>query len=399
MLKRTARWCWVPRWIGVKEPFYTEPCAPSPRRLVLPVAPPQRGNCRESSAYGPRPGTAERDSAHRRCANGSALSSIAIFPARKLTSATSMPESPFVETNLFGFFGPDFAWESPVATTLEDLPVRLPAQDTIGLTRIYDARHLQAEAQAGGGYSEARFFDDFGFALLPHESEVEDWDIDPSIAEMDQDVVRLYHPECESLIRSRLLPGRRIELYQGAPMRRGPGTPNPFYAAGVHQDYGLLPYDYQESIEAFATPEIAQWWRHRFEQDDVEGFMVIDLWRPVYSDGPLLHMPLAVCEPHSVRVEDCVPLSLLEFSPTGRPTNQLGLRRQPDQRWYYYPGMTRSELLAFKNFQFLKNDADQSVEACFHAAFEDPGAPSDAKERQSCEHRVSVFLLADGTAP
>ena len=57
--------------------------------------------------------------------------------------------------------------------------------------------------------------------------------------------------------------------------------------------------------------------------------------------------------------------------------------------------MTGNEVLAFKNFQFFKNDPDQNVEACFHAAFEDPGAPPEAAERQSCEHRVSVFFLGE----
>ena len=125
------------------------------------------------------------------------------------------------------------------------------------------------------------------------------------------------------------------------------------------------------------------------------GFLTINLWRPVYLEGPLLHMPLAVCDPHSVRREDCVRLSLMGLTGTGLAINQLGLRRAPGQLWYYYPGMTRDEVLAFKNFQFLKDDPGQRVEACFHSAFEEPGAPPDAPERQSCEHRVSVFILAD----
>ena len=316
-----------------------------------------------------------------------------------------MSDAPFIEANLLGLLGPDFAAEGGLVARLEDLGAMMPSSDVIGTLQIRDARHLQSQARTDASFSEALFsedlffedlfFEEHGFVLLPHESAVQDWDIEPSMPEASQDVVRTYQPEVEELVHLRLLPGRKLELYQTTPMRRGPGTPNPFYGAGVHQDYGLLPEDYEESLEAFATPEIARWWRHRFEQDDVEGYMVIDLWRPVYSNGPLRHMPLAVCEPHSVRVDDCVPMSVLGFSPTGRPTNQQALRVHPDQRWYYYPGMTRDEVLAFKNYQFFKNDPEQEVEACFHAAFQDLSAPTDLEERQSCEHRVSVFFLKD----
>ena len=306
-----------------------------------------------------------------------------------------MPETPHVETLLYGFFSPDFVSEERFLASLDDLAAKIPSPDSIAPTRIHDARHLQFDALRDASFSEARFFDEHGFVLLPHESAVENWDFDPSQPEAPQDAVRTYHPEAEALIRSRLLPGRKLEVYQGPPARRGPGTANPTYALGVHQDYGLSPDDYQESLLAFTTPEIARGWRQRFDMDDVEGFMVINLWRPVYCDGPLMRTPLAVCEPHSVRLDDCVPVGLLDFTPTGLPTNQLSMRPHPDQRWYYYPAMTNDEVIAFKNFEFFKDDRDLQVEACFHSAFEDPATPPDAAERQSCEHRVSIFFLKD----
>ena len=306
-----------------------------------------------------------------------------------------MSETPSVETLLYGFFSRDHVVKERLLASLDDLAANMSPADSVVRTRIHDARHLQLDAEADACFSEATFFDEYGFVLLPHQSAVENWDIDPSQPEASQDAVRTYHPEAEALIRSRLLPGRKLEVYQGPPARRGPGTPNPTYAAGVHQDYGISPDDYEEGLLAFTTPEMARGWRRRFDMDDVEGFMVINLWRPVYCDGPLMHMPLAVCKPHSVRLDDCVPIGLLDFAPTGLPTNQLSMRPHPDQRWYYYPAMTNDEIFAFKNFQFFKDAPDLKVEACFHTAFEDPATPPDAAERQSCEHRVNVFLLKD----
>jgi len=304
-----------------------------------------------------------------------------------------MTNPAFVETRLLGLFGPEFAARGPIQATIGDHVPGMLAPDAAPALRIHDARQLQSREQARSTHSEARFFEDHGFVLLPHESAVQDWESDPAAPNPDCDVVRLYFPEIEAVIRSRLLPGRGVEIFQAPLLRRGPGTANAFYGAGVHQDYGLTPEDYQEGIEAFTTPEIAQGWRDRYEQDDVEGFMVINFWRTVYSPGPLRHMPLGLCVPHSVEVSDCIPMSLLGFTPTGKPTNQMALRFNPEQAWYYYPGMTGDELLAFRNFQCFKKDTEPRVVSCFHAAFEEPGTPIDVEERQSCEHRVSVFLL------
>ena len=71
----------------------------------------------------------------------------------------------------------------------------------------------------------------------------------------------------------------------------------------------------------------------------------------------------------------------------------MALRAQPHHRWFYYPEMTGDEVLAFKDFQLFKRDAEPAVEACFHSAFEHPDTPDNAPARQSCEHRVSVFFL------
>ena len=304
-----------------------------------------------------------------------------------------MAETPFVESKIYGFFEPTFVPTGRVSMRIEQPApgMLLETPDT----RIHDARCLQEREQREGSASEAVFFAEHGFVLLSHESAVEDWDVDPTTPQDENPLMRVYLPEIEALIRSRLLPDRRLEIWQGPPQRRGPGTANPSYAGGAHQDFGLSPDDYQEGMQAFTGPEIGAAWRSRFEQDDVAGFMMIDFWRTAGMQEPLKHMPLSVCDPRTVRIEDVVPLAVLDITPTGLPTNQLSLRFHPDQRWYYYPEMTPHELLAFKNFQYFKDAPEASVETCFHSAFEDPGTPPDAEVRQSSEHRVSVFLLKD----
>lgn len=264
-----------------------------------------------------------------------------------------------------------------------------PTRPTPPTVAIEDARALQARAA-----SEASFFDRYGFVLLKAPSAVDDWDCDQD--DPVNPIATHYLPEVETLIRTRLLPGRAIEIRQPPRvLRRGPGTGNPAYGAGVHQDYGLTADDFQHSVAAFTTPEIGRQWRERLERLDVAGFMMIDFWRTAGMAGPLQHMPLALCDPASVDPADIIETALDGIAPSGETTHHLSLRYNPDQRWYYYPRMAPDEVLAFKQFQLLHDDPDAPLAACFHSAVTDPGTPADAPQRQSCEHRVSVLLLKD----
>ncbi len=294
-----------------------------------------------------------------------------------------------VQTRLGGFMRKDLAAGGRLLMTLGEVAgYVLPASEA-PLVTIHDARAMQAAAA-----SEESFFAQHGFVLLQHRSAMTDWGPDPIAPNTQNQIATTYLPEVEALIRDRLLPGRRLEIQQNPGLvRRGVGTPNPQYGNGVHQDLGLTPGDYQEGIEAFSSPEVGQSWRDRYEQDDVEGFVMINFWRTTNMDQPLQHLPLTVCDPNSVDMQDVVPTGLMGFTPTGKPTNQLGLCFNSNQRWYYYPGMTKDEVLAFKIFQSFKSDQQPRLQTCFHSAFADPTAPADAPQRQSCEHRVGVLCL------
>lgn len=264
-------------------------------------------------------------------------------------------------------------------------PQRTPPAPPV--VAIGDARALQA-----GATSEAAFFDRYGFVLLDAPSAVDDWDCDQD--DPANPIATRYMAEVEALIRTRLLPGRPIEIRQPPRvMRRGPGTSNPAYGAGVHQDYGLTADDFQHSVAAFTTPEIGRQWRARFERPDVAGFMMLDFWRTAGMTAPLEHMPLALCDPASVDPADVIETALDGIAPGGNTTHHLSLRYNPGQRWYVYPRMTADEVLVFKQFQLLHDHPDAPLAACFHSAVDDPGTPADAPPRQSSEHRVSVLLL------
>lgn len=293
-----------------------------------------------------------------------------------------------ITAQLNGFLPPDYVIDArvriaPGAPSTGEMPTRVPP------VRIADARALQADA-----VSEAAFFAEHGFVLLPHTSDVRDWEPDLA-APHTSDIGRIYVREIEAIIRNRLFPKQRIEIQQ-APflLRRGRDTQNPGYANGVHSDAGLNVDDYLVNLEAFAGPDAARAWQDRYAKDDVEAFVWVDFWRPTNMQAPLRHMPLALCDPESVDLADVLPTAMTNIAPSGRTTHHLALRQNSGQRWSYYPGMRTDELLAFKLAELRKDDPGPSrLRGVFHSAFEDPATPADAEHRQSCEHRVGVLVL------
>jgi hypothetical protein len=283
-----------------------------------------------------------------------------------------------VQAQLNGFLPPDFAGSIPTID-LSNPPNRPPTQ--FPPIEIKDGRALQADA-----LSEAGFFADNGFVLLRHRTSVDNWDdVPPTFAE-----------EVEELIRTRLLPGERVEIQQRpSPMRRGRGTDNPQYAQGVHSDGPLTSELYAANVGAFAGPQAEKWWLDRYRRPDVARFMSIDFWRTTNMEGPLRHMPLSLCAPNSLERPDILPMDFIGIAPDGHKSHHLALRYNPDQQWFFYPEMTADEVLAFKLCEFWSDDPDAGPQNCFHSAFVHPDTPTDVEERQSCEHRVGVIILRD----
>lgn len=289
-------------------------------------------------------------------------------------------------TTLNGYIRRDLKPEGPVLIRINGPEGGIMPWEAAPPVTIEDARPLQS------GHAEDAFLKAHGYVLLAHRSAVGDWNSGGATPYEHNEIARIYMPEIEAVIRQRLLPDVAIEVAQGPYLvRRGPGASG--YAQGIHNDYGITPDDYQESLEAYSTPEYATAWRQRFDRPEVAGFMVINFWRTVNMEAPLRHLPLTVCEPSSVRMEDVVPAALVGFAPTGKNTNQLSLRYSPEQAWRYYPEMTTDEVLAFKIFEYFKDSPPTGLQTCFHTAFADPTAPADAPQRNSCEHRVGVFVM------
>ena len=320
---------------------------------------------------------------------------------------------PSVKTPLHSMFKPGFTSDEKVIIDYKSFtPTEgMFTQEESPVVDVFDGRVLQAQEDDGSEFAESQFFSRHGFVLLDHKSAVQNWDsgafgpadaIDVGHSRVqdeyqgENEIESKYCAEVESLIRERLLPNKNIQVEQpNEVLRRGEGTANPFYGGVVHNDYGLYADDFEDNLESFSTKEVAVDWRNRYEQDDVIGFMLINFWRTVHMLKPLKHMPLGVLDSSSVMREDCVSSGLKGFTHSGRLTNQLSLRYNKDQRWFYYPDMTTEEVLVLNLFECHKENTKSSIYNSYHSAFEDPNVKGDVEIRQSCEHRVNVFIYKD----
>ena len=107
--------------------------------------------------------------------------------------------------------------------------------------------------------------------------------------------------------------------------------------------------------------------------------VVLNTWRNT-SDEPVGRCPLAVADQRTIKSGDGC----------GGVVGRVGLVRREGQQFYYYPGLTREELLVFIGY-----DSDAKEHApCVHSAFEDMNAPVDAPPRQSIELRCVLVMPA-----
>ena len=127
-------------------------------------------------------------------------------------------------------------------------------------------------------------------------------------------------------------------------------------------------------------------------------FIATSLWR-AFSPPPQ-DWPLAVCDGSSVELDEGVNNTLVVVDALPSPEAAVGpwpgeaqlpaasvFRFNPRHRWWYYPDMTRDEVLLFKF-----HDSDHSTAwRAPHTAFHDTSRPG-AYERQSIEFRSVAYF-------
>ncbi len=124
-------------------------------------------------------------------------------------------------------------------------------------------------------------------------------------------------------------------------------------------------------------------------------FAIINVWRNIAPEPVATH-PLALCDATSVQPHDLV---VFEIHYADRIGENYYAKHAPGHRWYFYPAMTRDEILLIKQWDSAGTlarsggaiaDGEKPEGPCtfsFHSAFDDTAQPPDAPDRWSIEVR------------
>jgi len=212
--------------------------------------------------------------------------------------------------------------------------------------------------------------DEEGFVFVRHETAVEDFYDDAQVR-------AIYYPEIEALVE--VLTGASRVIVFDHTVRGTHAGPRGTVEVELPSDNMHCDFTLRAALETLGQVVPPGEWE-AMQQGRV---LQLNLWRPI--TGPLRTMPLAVCDAGSLKAESFIhtPLVRPDFA-----SEFTTLAHDPAQRWYYLPGMTRDEVIIFKNY-----DSDPSCPTwTMHGAFTDPPAPADAPPRESIEVRVVAAL-------
>ena len=113
-------------------------------------------------------------------------------------------------------------------------------------------------------------------------------------------------------------------------------------------------------------------------------FAIIQVWRPI--NGPVEADPFALADARSLDEKDFIAA---ERRHPDRVGEIYQFKFNKNNRWYYFPRMTRDEAIVFKVYDSAK---DGRARWTGHTSFEDPATPSGAPPRESIELRAFAFF-------
>jgi hypothetical protein len=222
--------------------------------------------------------------------------------------------------------------------------------------------------QDGRPLADAFSVDREGFALVRHTTKTDDlYD--------EVELKNSYYPETEALLKTEtgaskiLIFDHTIRTSHDRP--RGVGLPREAVLR-VHNDYTLKsgPQRVRDLVPEEAESRLKK------------RFAIINVWRPIV--GPLQQFPLALGDAESLRADDVLATDLIYPDRVGEI---YSIAYNPAQRWFYFPEMSRDEVVLIKTY-----DSDPArARFSAHGAFADPNFPDPKVLRESIELRALVF--------
>ena len=210
-----------------------------------------------------------------------------------------------------------------------------------------------------------------GFELRPHNSSVDDFYSVPAASRAyDEELVEL---ACKATGASAALVFDHT-LRSDSPRVRGERMIRE-PASVIHNDY--TDASARKRLYDLLPPEEAA-------QRVSRRYAIVNVWRT--AAGPVENAPMTCCDAATLAGADLV-------ASERRSVDRIGelelVTYSPAHRWYYYPRMTRDEVLLIKTFD---SATDGRARRSIHTAFDNPDAPAGAPPRESIESRLLVFF-------
>jgi hypothetical protein len=234
--------------------------------------------------------------------------------------------------------------------------------------RSHQYENRRVFIQDGRSVADAFSIDREGFALVPHATKVADlYD--------EVELKNSYYPETEALLKAEtgaakvLIFDHTIRTSHQQP--RGVGLPREAVLR-VHNDYTLKsgPQRVRDLLPEEAEARLKK------------RFAIVNVWRPIV--GPLQQFPLALGDAASLAGDDIIATDLIYPDRVGEI---YSIAHNPAQRWFYFPEMSRDEVVLIKTY-----DSDPArARFSAHSAFVDPNFPDPKILRESIEIRALVF--------
>jgi hypothetical protein len=285
--------------------------------------------------------------------------------ATNVTTAVDLERPPSVRAEVNYVWNPpaahgevlEFVTEAEEHSTMRTLPGRL--------VEITDARGLGTD------------LDREGFALVPHVSAVEDFDL----IQVDPVVDQQYIAEITELL-ARVTGASRAFMLGGGKKRYGESATEKL-AALCNAKPARYPHADNTDESSRELVEMVASFVPDLDLAHYSRWALYNLWRA--TTPPPQDFPLAVCDARTLVPGDEVTVKAIteEVGAGAIRHDTTGYVYNPAHRWYYFPDMTPDEVLVFK-----AHDTDPSRSRRVpHTAFTDPTCPAGVPTRASVEMR------------
>jgi hypothetical protein len=192
----------------------------------------------------------------------------------------------------------------------------------------------------------------------------------------DNKIESTYYPEMEAFLEQHLGAAKVIFFNHQVrdEVKSGSGRCVGGYARGIHVDYA----------PSWAEERFCDLLQEKLADDEREiarlsngRFVLLNAWRNI-SHQPIQQDTLAVCDEGSViKPDDYIASDFYGKTSSGKQI-RMASRNASKHRWYYYPQMTRDDVLLMKMYD---SDTTKTARSCLHTAFTETTAPDDAPAR------------------